>query len=166
MECINYLDGNLRRVAVKNIFHRLKPGGWFLFSSPIDDGTRYFSNNQSEKLIEHAGFRIERIKYNYAKSYTKIETPLLKLLQLSRIMEEISKTNYKGMLSRKKEILRRTLRIPLFGFVLKNLISMILFNSRKILESHTVVNFFQTISREVLKNRGISHILILAIKNE
>jgi SAM-dependent methyltransferase len=121
MECIYYLTDQERKIALKNIFKRLKPQGWFLFSSPIDDGTRYFSDKRSKKLIENAGFRIHQIKYNYAKSYTKIEKPLVKLLQLSRIMTEISKSTDKVMLSRKKEILRRTLRITLFGFFFETL---------------------------------------------
>ena len=166
MECINYLNDHQRKIAVKNIFKRLKPQGWFLFSSPVDDGTRYFSDYQAKKIVEEAGFQIDRHCYNFAKLYNKVEKPLIKFIHLSRIIKEVDDPNNSELLSIKKRFLRYILQIPLIGFLTRYFILTLVWALRKILESKMLMKFFQRICKIALRDKGRSHILILAIKNE
>ena len=165
LECVNYLDEKKRKTALNNIHIHLKPGGWFLFSSPIDDGSRYFSIDQARQLFRQIGFRIHEIHYNYARLYTRFERPFLKILHISRILKEMEIDPDKKW-SGKKEVLHRITLLPVMGYILKKTIKVLAHVSCKMLRPIAFVRLFQWASRTFLGNRGRSHIVIMAFKDE
>ncbi len=85
MEVIYYLDNKKREESIINIHRKLKTGGWFLFTSVIDSGQSYFSNEQALKLIGNY-FEIRAIDYNRARIYGFIERPLMKITRLRNVI--------------------------------------------------------------------------------
>ncbi len=165
LECVYYLDEKKRKTALNNIYIHLKPGGWFLFSSPIDDGSRYFSIDQASELFRQIGFGIHKIHYNYAGLYTRFERPFLKILHISRILREMEIDPDKKW-SGKKEVLHRITLLPVMRYILEKTIKVSAYVSRKILRSIAFVRLFQWASRTFLGNQGRSHIVVLAFKDE
>lgn len=165
LECVNYLDEKKRKTALNNIYIHLRPDGWFLFSSPIDDGRRYFSIDQTSELFRQIGFRIHEIHYNYARLYTRFERPFLKILHISQILREMEIDPDKKW-SGKKEVLHRITLLPVMGYILEKTIKVSAYVSCKILRSIAFVRLFQWASRTCLGNRGRSHIIIIAFKDE
>jgi SAM-dependent methyltransferase len=165
LDCLCYLDYENRRGAVENIRMHLKPRGWFLFSSPTDDGTRYFSPKQAFELMDRAGFKIHKIIYNHARLYNWVELPFLKIVNLSRIVQEVDNEHNIDLTPKKKK-LRRLIKFPAMGIVLKKTIKLSDHISYRILNSLHIVKLFQWISRILFKVRSTSHIIILAFKDE
>ena len=166
LDCLCYLNEQDRRLSIENIRKHLKSNGWFLFSSPTDDDTRYFSTQQALKLLRQGGFNISQISYNYARIHSWFERPFLRLIKLSSIIQEFEKGYNKFDLTGSRRRLYRLLTYPTFGVPIKKADQVSVNVSRRILESLMVVKFFQWISRTFLKDRGISHIIVLAIKDE
>jgi SAM-dependent methyltransferase len=165
LDCICYLDYQNRRDALENIRMHLKSSGWFLFSSPTDDGTRYFSPKQAFELMNQTGFKIHKIIYNHARLYNWIELPFLKIVNLSRIVQEVANKR-NGDLTPKKKNLRRLIKFPAAGMILKKTIKISDHIAHRILNSLHIVKLFQWISRIFFKARSTSHIIILAFKDE
>jgi len=165
LECLYYLDEKKRKTALNNIYVHLKPGGWFLFSSPIDDGSRYFSIDQAGELFRQIGFRIHKIHYNYARLYTKFERPFLKILHISQTLKEMEIDPDKKW-SGKKEVLHKVTMLPVMGYILEKTIKVSAHVSCKMLRPIAFVRLFQWASRTFLGNQGRSHIIILAFKDE
>ena len=165
LDCIYYLDYAGRKAAFENIFLHVKPKGWFLFSSPLDKGNRYFSKDQATRYMEQAGFKIHKVVYNYAKLYGLLAHPFNKILNVSRIVGE-SETPIDSDLSFKKKILWKAIRLPVLGYLLKKTITLLERISYHILKSMLLVKAIRFTSRVFLKNQGRSHIIILALKNE
>lgn len=165
LDCVCYLNHQNRIDAVKNIFRHLKSKGWYLFSSPLDDGTRYFSEKNAIQVLRLAGFKIDHVCYNNARLYNSFEIPFLRISSLARIVSEIDR-NTNQNLSPKKEKLRRLIKFPLLGnFLIKgarfsNRLSLL------VLGSMSIVKFCQWISQKYPQSWGPSHIIILASKNE
>jgi len=165
LDSLCYLNDNNRREAAKNIRMHLKPNGWFVFSSPADDGQRYFSSKQVFEMLEQGGFQIHKTFYNHARLYNWVEFPFLKIINLSKIIQEVDK-DYNIHLTANKEKLRQLIKIPILGFLLKTSVKLSNFVSYRILKSIYLVNIFQWICRTFLKNRGISHIIVMSFRNE
>lgn len=76
LEVLYYLNDEDRKRSITEIKRTLKPGGYLLLSGGLDDGVRYFSEENIVKLISK-DFSIKMIEYNYAKIYTMFEKRFL-----------------------------------------------------------------------------------------
>lgn len=86
LEVLHYLNPVDRIDSLEKIKKALKPDGHLFFSGVLDGGVRYFAEDNIIELISKY-FDIERIEYNYARNYTKIESrfhSLLKFVILSK----------------------------------------------------------------------------------
>lgn len=165
LDCLCYLDDRNRQDAAKNIQMHLKPKGWFVFSSPIDDGSRYFTTRQILEMLEKGGFTKQKIIYNHARLYNRVEKPFLKIINLARIVQEVDTTENDHLTARKIK-LQRLIRIPILGFLLKTTAKISNVVSYRILQSMPIAHIFQWIGRTLLKNRSISHCIVLSYRNE
>jgi 2-polyprenyl-3-methyl-5-hydroxy-6-metoxy-1,4-benzoquinol methylase len=165
LDCIYYLSHQSRIDAVKNIYKRLKTNGWYLFSSPIDNGTRYFSKKQAIDLLQIAGFNVNSICYNNTRIYNLFEIPFLKIIKLQNIIHAIEQQN-KIVMTPNKESIRRSINIPILGNINKYTIDILNALSCKILSSMLIIKIFQRISRKILREQGVSHIFVLSFKKE
>lgn len=165
LDCLYYLTEDDRIHAAENIFDHLNPKGWFLFSSPLDGGNRYFSEKGAIYLLEHVGFRCQSVFFNHAKIFSKVERPLLRIFDLDRIIAEIeSSPLYR--LTRKKKLLFNVIHVPMLGYAIKKIVALLKNLSNRILESVTIIKCFQVFSRFVFKESSKSHIIVLAKKDE
>ena len=165
LDCLYYLDEPNRLNAAKNIQMHLKPNGWFVFSTPIDDGSHYFTTRQILEMLERGGFNIQKTIYNHARLYNRVEKPLLKIIDLARIVQEVEANN-NDHLSAQKVKLQHLIRAPILGFLLKTTVKFSSAVSGRILQSMLIAHIFQWIGRTLLKNRSISHCIVLSFKNE
>ncbi len=164
LECVYYLKNDDRKKALDNIFAHLTPRGWLLFSSPLDDGKRYFTREQAIELIQNAGFSISSISYNYAKLHNKFERQIMRFSELSRFLEEIDEYNCTKLSPMKKVLLKATKRRG-FGKLLKITIKISALLSDQLLRSITFTKIFQWTSRTFLKTKGRSHIIVMASRD-
>jgi SAM-dependent methyltransferase len=70
LDCICYLCEQKRRQSFQTIWDHLENGGSFVFSSPLDDGSRFFRTEDAIEQIAQVGFRIQKIRFNYSQLYT------------------------------------------------------------------------------------------------
>jgi len=163
LECIYYLDKQKRIEAFENIKEYLIEKGWFLFSSPLDDRAKYFSEEEVINLLRKSSFKIEKTTYNYAKLYTFFEKPFLKVRSLANKLQDISTKRQTdvAILSRKKKFLLETFRAAILRKLIKYFLTLSSEFSKFVLKSNRIVNFFQIMSRLCLKEKGKSHIIIL-----
>lgn len=163
LECICYLDKQKRIEAFKNIKEYLIEKGWFLFSSPLDDGVKYFSEEEVINLLRKSSFKIEKITYNYAKLYTFFEKPFLKLISLANKLQHISSKEQTdvAILSKKEKFLLEISHVPVLRKLIKYFLTLSSEFSKFVLKSNWIVTFFQTMGRLCLKEKGRSHIIIL-----
>lgn len=164
LDCIYYLSEDDRIHATKNIFDHLNPKGWFLFSSPLDSGNKYFSEQGAIGLLARVGFRSQAVYFNHAKIFRKFERPLIRILDLDRKIAEIC-LNPPDQFTQKKRLVFNLIQTPLLGYALKNIVSFSKSLSDRVLESNTIVEFFQTFCGLFLKEFSKSHIIILAKKD-
>jgi len=164
LDCLCYLTEDDRIHAAKSIFDHLNPKGWFLFSSPLDSGNQYFSQKGALHLLERVGFRCQSFFFNHAKIFSKFERPLLRILDLDRIIAEIE-SNPPDKLSPPKKLMFKVTQAPILGYVLKKIVALSKILSDRILKSACIVKFFQAFCRLVFKEYSKSHIIILANKD-
>lgn len=86
LEVLYYLSPDDRIDSLENIKKTLKTDGYLFFSGVLDGGIRYFSEGEIVALISKY-FEVERIEYNYAWIYTKIESKFLSLLNICDTIE-------------------------------------------------------------------------------
>ena len=168
LECINYLDPEGRRETMRNVAAKLAESGWFLFSGHLgqDPGDRrYFSEQDVVTCMEAAGFSIEQRIYNYAALYNKLESPFLRVVNLSAKIDAARS----GGTSEPERIQRllRVLSVPVFGAIARIGIGVSGAVCKVILRSLQpmgFITFTQTLSRSFLGERGKSHIIVLGVK--
>ncbi len=168
LECINYLDPDARQQTMHNVAAKLTDGGWFLFSGHLgqDSGDRrYFSEADVIAYLEAAGFRIEQKTHNYAVLYNKLESPFLRVINLSAKLDAAKR----GTPPDSPRIARivKALSTPVAGPVLHVAARTSAALCRvflKILQPVAFIRLTQRISRGLLGDRGKSHVIVLGVK--
>jgi len=168
LECINYLDAEGRRETMRNVAAKLDDEGWFLFSGHLgqDPGDRrYFSEQDVVTCMETTGFSIEQRCYNYAVLYNRLESPFLRVVNLSAKIDAARSSG-----TSEPERIQRVLRllsIPIAGAIARIGIGIggaVCKAILKSLQPMGFITFTQSLSRRFLGERGKSHIIVLAVK--
>jgi SAM-dependent methyltransferase len=76
-ETLYYLPGAARVAAAAVLRQVLKPGGLLLFSTVLDDGTRYFTPASAQALLASACLAVQTVDFGHDAWYTRLETPWL-----------------------------------------------------------------------------------------
>jgi hypothetical protein len=63
---------------VADVHRLLRLGGWFVFSTVLDDGSRYFTAAAARALAEHC-FQVEQVEFGYDGWYSRWEALWLAL---------------------------------------------------------------------------------------
>jgi 2-polyprenyl-3-methyl-5-hydroxy-6-metoxy-1,4-benzoquinol methylase len=88
LEVLYYLNPADRIESLETIKKTLKRDGHLFFSGVLDGGVQYFAEDEIIELISKY-FDIERIEYNYARIYSKIESRFLYLLNICDTIEMV-----------------------------------------------------------------------------
>jgi len=167
LESVYYLNRSDRLKAVQVIAGHLVDNGWFAFSTVLDDGSTYFTENEAVTLLEQAGLSIEKKFYNHASLYTHAEHPFLAMARMPAFLDRISAAKSAEQegpaLSRKWRFISANLKIPGWGWLLKGNILLAARLSMMVLSWMWPVRMLQSAGR-ILKNR--SHLLLLARKRK
>lgn len=163
LDCVFYLSENNRIKSFRNIYNCLNRGGWYVFSSPIDDGSRYFDSQHAVEQIENAGFSIQKVLYIYGYLYKIIEKPLMILYDLPFAYKRIA-LGTSDHLSTNRQIIKTILSIPVLRSFIYTLFCAVSFATQKFLQQISIVIFCDRLSRRLFKKKGRSHIIITAIK--
>ncbi len=78
-EVLYYLEATDRKMALKNIWRSMKSGAMLLFSSPLDDGEKYFSHRGAIDLLE-SHFWVREVVHGHNRAYHWLESRLLRLI--------------------------------------------------------------------------------------
>jgi SAM-dependent methyltransferase len=172
IEVINYLSPAGRNQTMDNVKDALRTGGWFLFSSVLDDGSQYFAPGEAQDLIgRHMSIVDEAYVYNTL--YTSLELPLLtccrRLRRLrsewdSRVEELLNGDGSSARISQKRYIARALIQIHLAQVLAKGCVLFaenLLYGFLKLVWP---VRLAGLLSYSFLRERGRSHVLILARK--
>ena len=173
IEVINYLSAADRHQAVANITNVLRPGGWFLFSGVLDDGSIYFAPGEAQDTIgQHLNIVAEAYVYNAL--YTSLELPLLGRYRRlrsrrsgldMRIGRLLHGDGSSAPVSLKRRIMRTLFQVHVVQVLAKESISFREAFLYWFLGLTWPVRLFGFISRWFLRERGRSHVLILARKD-
>ena len=173
LEVLYYLNDEDRERAVKDIRRVLRDGGYLLLSGVLDGGRRYFSEKEIIQLLSKY-FSLEIVQFNYAKTYTYLEIPLLslysKLVALQRLAA-LSDEEFQNFLNEKSTARAHTLRkvrglltVPLLGWVLRILLQYGSRLLRMSLSLEGIPALFFVFSKLLAGETTKSHIIILGKK--
>ena len=149
LEVLYYLNDKDRKRSVVEIKRILKPGGYLLLSGGLDDGVRYFAEDNIVGLISK-NFKIEMIEHNYAKIYTMFEKRFLFVvnnLEMNKMAMKSQSNND---------------TIPLSTNKSKKLSQIMIKIIRKVLSWKRPVAFSFKLTKLLLGHQGKTQIIILA----
>jgi len=177
LEVLYYLDSKDRRQAVEDIYCVMREGGVLLFSVVLDDGARYFAEDDAIQLISQY-FDVQQIAYNYGKLYTAIEQKLMtmrsRLITLRRTVEMSSREYEHWQRGRQPNLKLRALSC------FKRIVSTIPPGRETVcgclrLSANAIISllgwqflpaWFYRATEFVLRDKGATHIIILAKKRD
>lgn len=169
LEVIYYLDEERQLLSLQNIAAALKPGGYLLISGVLDNGKSYFSEKWIVQAVESV-LKIEQITFNYARYYTHLERSFLegyRILNAACRLLELTASEFRQR-SLEKNAWRwhciKILRFPL----LKPLGRVTLLETARFFRALLGWTWLPlvcfSITKRILKDKGKSHIIILARK--
>jgi SAM-dependent methyltransferase len=177
LEVLYYLNPEDRIESLETIKKTLKTDGHLFFSGVLDGGVRYFAEDEIIELISKY-FDIERIEYNYARIYGKIESRFLYLLNICDTIEMVLSMPDADFLKwcdnienkRKAEKVKKCLgvinRIPFSRNILKVINRFMSWIIRGMLSWKVPVSISYKLTNLILREKGKTHIIILARNNE
>jgi len=163
LDCIFYLSEEDRQKSFQNVYKCLTTGGWFVFSSPVDDGLRYFKPDKAIEQIKYTGLSIHNVFYNYGQLYKCIEKPLLTIYDLPFTLSRLNLKDSKQLKSIYK-LINFVFKLSILRSTIIAISGAASSTSKTILQQMPTVVFFDRISRKYLKEKGWSHIIIIATK--
>jgi SAM-dependent methyltransferase len=163
VEVLYYLNENERMEALMNIFNKLNSNSYFIFSSVIDDGSRYFTEKDAiDKIGKY--FEILDIGYTHTKGAIKFESIFMKLIYYYNIIRNIDEYNTKNFSSTKKKLAVKLLSNNLINNVFRFAIFPFFFISEQIVSNKTIMNLIKNITIICSEKKTRGNILILGMK--
>lgn len=157
-EVLYYLEKDKRNEALKEIFRVLKDGGFLFFSSVLDSGEHYFSDEGAQDLVK-SYFRICKIWYEYGRLYKSIFRPII-LLDWLRLYIPSGKEAEDS----KYAVFIDLFRTPIIGPLLRGLLGFICWGAFPLLRSQSIPRTLNELSKVIPWQRGKTNIAILAKK--
>ena len=159
IEVLYYLDEKDRYKSIENIYKKLKDGGYFIFSSVIDDGSRYFSENEAIKMIEKY-FEIIGIGYVHNKIAIKFERIFMIIVSIYELITNINK--YKAV---NNSLIKKILLSNRFiNISIKILMYPLYKLSKIIISSKRIMKFIRDLSILICEKKARSNIIIIGRK--
>jgi hypothetical protein len=115
--------------------------------------------------MENAGFSIERRIYNYAVLYNRLESPFVRVVNLSARIDTARDRNAPETGTAQQVL--RVLSVPVLGAIARFAIHFSGAACKAILRSLQpigLIKLMQVLSRRFLGERGKSHIIVLGVK--
>ncbi|UCG55203.1 MAG: class I SAM-dependent methyltransferase [Dehalococcoidia bacterium] len=174
LEILYYLDFEEKRKSLDSIRRILKPEGYLFVSGTLDNGKRYLNREEILKLIPEAGFKLREVRYLYGRLYVVIERMILLLRSYVVILGEVIKMpelEYKQWLKGRKSNLglslvnwfrKSILALPWCNKVFSKILHISEIILRYSITSKSTVVFFNGITESLLRDKGITKIIILA----
>lgn len=179
LEVVYYLSEKKRMRSFFEMDRVLKPDSYLLFSTVLDDGSRYYAEKE---FFDHISkyFEIVKKKYNYFYLYRKIESKILKVLHYLKQFDTLlglSDENLSIRTLQKKyhfknkavvEILKRTLVVLRFSnrfhfkFLLIKLNETIQKLLRTSISKRTPVKICYFLTKKLIGEKGKTQIIVLA----
>jgi len=163
IEVLYYLNEKDRLKSFENIYNKLNRGGYFVFSSVIDDGSRYFKKDDAiDKIKKH--FEIVDIGYVHAKGAVKFEQFFMRFISYYNILNNIDEYKSKKYSSNLKSMVVKLLSNKMINLSLKILIYPFYKISEIIISSKTIMKIIRDISIACCEEKVRGNILIVGRK--
>jgi SAM-dependent methyltransferase len=161
LEVIYYLSDEDQRASLEEIRRCLKKGGHFLLSGGINRDERYFEERNIMELISEY-FDIIDIVYNNARIYRYLERLFLGIIIIAGIYENGSLSQIDNYIENRG--ISSILKNRTFSALASAPLQLLKPPARYLLSNTKLVSVCNYISKRVLKQRGRTHLIILARK--
>jgi SAM-dependent methyltransferase len=161
IEVLSYLGPAERTNAMKQIAECTAADGSFLFSGVVNGGERYFTETEIRALIERH-FRIEHIRFNYARIYGYFETGIYGLVALERAyaLNNLEDVDLYFGSPRLRAILKSRLVKAFFGSLLRIARPLLLW----VLSLQSLVELGDWLGRRILGEAAKTNMIVVARK--
>ena len=163
IEVLYYLNKQDRIKSVEDIYQKLNNNGYYIFTSVIDDGSRYFTENDAIDLIS-SKFKIIKVDYIYTKLAVKFESIFIKIENFYKVLNKIDKDYKCG----NPTILKKFIISILKNNIIKNIVKMLLypfyFISKKIVRNKNLMYFITKITKKYFPKQSKAIIVIIGRK--
>ncbi len=164
IEVLYYLEEKDRLKSFENIYNKLNKGGYFVFSSVIDDGGgRYFDENDAiEKIKKY--FKILDIGYVRTKGAVKFEQFFMRFILYYNILQNIDVYKSKKYSNGLKSIIVKLLSNKIVNLFIKILIYPFYKVSELIISSKTIMKIIKNMTIICCEKKVRGNILIIGRK--
>ena len=175
LEVLYYLSPEDRIASLETIKKTLKTDGHLFFSGVLDGGVQYFAEDEIIELVSKY-FDVERIEYNYSRTYGKIESRFLSMLNICDTLEVVLSMPDADFLKwcneredkRKAEKVKNCLgiinRIPFSRNIVKVINGFMCWIIRGMLSWKVPVRLSYKLTKLILRERGKTSVIILCRK--
>jgi len=163
IEVLYYLNEKDRYKSIESIYKKLKDGGYFIFSSVIDDGSRYFSENEAIKMIERY-FEIIGIGYVHNRIANKFERIFMTIVSIYEVITNINKYKTVNTTSSIKRIIKKILSNRFINLLVRLLMYPFYKLSKFIISNKKIMKFIRDLSILCCEKKARGSIIIIGRK--